>query len=90
MRNGARRRVSLVLPDNTERLFATIVAHKRHAAAKLHESDARIRHDQLRANTSGLPVPKVSRRLGESFSIAAGLSFSVRTLRGFKLNVDLR
>ena len=90
MRNGARRRVSLVLPDNTKSLFATVIAQKRHDAAELHESDVRIGHDQLRANTSGLPVPKVSRRFGESFSIAAGLSFSVRTLRGLKLNVDLR
>ena len=90
MRNGAGRRISLVFPDNTEGLFATVVAQKRHGAAELRESDGRIGHDRLRADTSGLPVPKVSRCFGKSLSIAARLSISVRTLRGLKLYVDLR
>jgi hypothetical protein len=90
MRDRPRGRVSLVLPDDAEGLPAPVVAHESDGAAELHDPSARIGHHELRADTSRVPVANVSRRFGESFSIAARLSVSVRALRGDKLRVDLR
>jgi len=90
MRNGPGGRVSLVLPDDTEGLPAPVVAQKCDGTAELHDPSARIGRHELRANASCIPIPNVSRRFGESFSIAAGLTLSIRALRGVKLRVDLR
>ena len=90
MRDRPRGRVSLVLPDDAEGLPAPVVAHESDGAAELHDPSARIGHHELRADTSRVPVANVSRCFGESFSIAARLSVSVRALRGDKLRFDLR